>query len=152
MKANIRPYKASDLDAVLNAWEVATRLAHTFMSDEFIMQERKNVADLYLPNTDTWVAEIEGEFEGGSAVQGFVALMNNEIGALFLQPSYHGKGIGKLLMDKAQALHRDLEVEVFKENQIGRNFYTRYGFKPLKESVHEATGQALLRLKFTGRP
>lgn len=139
----IRQYKNSDLDAVLSSWEIATRLAHPFMTDEFIAQERKNVAEMYLPNTDTWVIEHD------AVVKGFIALMGNEVGAIFLQPEYHGKGAGKALMDKAQELHGDLEVEVFKENSIGRKFYSRYGFEHLEEKLHEPTGQQVLRLKFT---
>ncbi|MAY02972.1 MAG: GNAT family N-acetyltransferase [Gammaproteobacteria bacterium] len=139
----IRKYENSDLDAVLSSWETATRLAHPFMTDEFIAQERKNVAEVYIPNTDTWVVDIDGNIEG------FIALMGNEVGAIFLQPEYHGKGVGKALMDKAQALHGDLEVEVFKENSIGRKFYSRYGFEHLEEKLHEPTGQQVLRLKFT---
>jgi putative acetyltransferase len=140
----IRHYGNADLDAVLSSWEVATRLAHPFMSDEFIAQERKNVAEIYMPNTDTWVAEIDGN------VEGFIALMGNEVGAIFLQPEWHGKGIGKALMDKAQELHGDLEVEVFEKNSVGRKFYSRYGFELLEEKLHEPTGQQVLRLKFTG--
>lgn len=143
MTLKIRQYTTSDLTAVLDTWEVATRLAHPFMSDDFIATERKNVADIYMPNTDTWVAVIDNE------VQGFIALMGNEVGAIFLRPNFHGKGIGKALMDKAQALHGDLEVEVFKENSIGRKFYSRYGFEHLEDKLHQATGQQLLRLKFT---
>ena len=140
---NIRQYEKSDLEDILNSWEVATRLAHEFMTDEFIAQERKNVADIYMPNTDTWVAEIDGE------VQGFIALMGNEVGAIFLQPDFHGKGVGKALMDKAQELHEELEVEVFEKNTIGRKFYSLYGFKHLEKKLHEPTGQPVLRLKFT---
>ncbi len=139
----IRQYENTDLDSVLSSWEVATRLAHPFMTDEFIAQERKNVAEIYLPNTDTWVAQIDGE------VRGFIALMGNEVGAIFLQPEFHGQGVGKALMDKAQELHGDLEVEVFKENVIGRNFYSKYGFEHLDEKRHEPTGQLVLRLKLT---
>ena len=139
----IRQYKDSDLEAVLCSWERATRLAHPFMTEEFLAQERINTADIYLPNTDTWVMEIDGE------VTGFIALMGNEVGAIFLQPEFHGKGAGKALMDKAQELHGDLEVEVFKENSIGRKFYSRYGFELLEEKLHEPTGQQVLRLKFT---
>lgn len=108
----IRQYQESDLEPVLESWEVATRLAHEFMTDDFIAQERQNVAEIYLPNTDTWVAEVEGE------VVGFIALMGNEVGAIFLQPNCHGRGIGRALMDKAQELHGNLEIEVFKENAI----------------------------------
>jgi len=139
----IRRYKDSDLEAVLCSWENATRLAHPFMTEEFLAQERINTAKIYLPNTDTWVIEFDGK------VKGFIALMGNEVGAIFLQPEFHGKGAGTALMDKAQELQGDLEVEVFKENSIGRNFYSQYGFELIEEKLHEPTGQQILRLKFT---
>jgi len=113
------------------------------MTDEFIARERINTKEIYLPNTDTWVAECDGK------VQGFIALMGNEVGAIFLKPQFHGMGVGKALMNKAQELHGDLEVEVFKENAIGREFYKKYGFEQVKETQHEPTGQTLLRLKFS---
>ena len=138
----IRQYSDSDLESVLSSWEVATRLAHPFMTDEFIAQERKNVTEIYMPNTETWVVEIEGN------VEGFIALMGNEVGAIFLQPKFHGKGIGKALMDKAQEIHGNLEVEVFKENPIGRKFYSQYGFVLVEEKFHEPTGQQVLRLQY----
>lgn len=139
----IRQYEDSDLDSVLSSWERATRLAHPFMTDEFLAQERKNTAEIYLPNTDTWVIEFDGK------VKGFIALMGNEVGAIFLQPEFQGKGAGTALMDKAQELQGDLEVEVFKENSIGRKFYSQYGFELIEEKLHEPTGQQILRLKFT---
>ena len=139
----IRQYEEADLESILSSWEVATRLAHDFMTDDFITQERKNIAEIYIPNTDTWVVEIEDE------VKGFIALIGNEVGAIFLQPDFHGKGAGKALMDKAHEIHGDLEVEVFKANTIGRKFYAQYGFEPLEEKLHEPTGQQVLRLKFT---
>ena len=57
--------------------------------------------------------------------------------------------MGKLMVDKAQELHGDLEVEVFEKNSIGRNFYAKYGFKLIEEKVHEQTGERVLRLKFS---
>lgn len=123
---HIRQYTETDLEPVLDSWEAATRLAHEFMTHDFIAQERKNVAEIYLPNTDTWVVEVNG------GVKGLIALMGNEVGAMFLQPSNHSQGIGKALLDKAQELHGNLEVEVFKTNTIGRRFYSRYGFELLE--------------------
>lgn len=52
-----------------------------------------------------------------------------------------GRGIGKALVDKAGTLHGYLVVEVFKENSIGHNFYSKYGFESLEEKLHEPTGQ-----------
>ena len=142
MTVVIRQYSDSDLEAVLNTWEMATRMAHEFMTDAFIAQERNNVADIYIPNTDTWVAVVD------DSVVGFIALMGNEVGAIFLDPNKHGLGIGKALMDKAVTLHGELLVDVFKANKIGRKFYHRYGFEKVNESVHEATGQVVMRLQF----
>ncbi|MDP5213454.1 GNAT family N-acetyltransferase [Pseudoalteromonas tunicata] len=142
MNLTIRHYETEDLIAVLDSWEEATRLAHTFMTDEFIYQERQNVAQLYLPNTDTWVAQIDG------VVVGFIALMGNEVGAIFLKPDCHGHGIGAALMNKARQLHGDLVVEVFKENTLGRNFYAKYGFEFVEETFHQPTSQTLLRLQY----
>ena len=143
MTYTIRKYRDSDLEAVLSCWENASKIAHPFLEKEFHEKERYNIPNVHLPNVDTWVADNKG------VVVGFIALIGNEVGAIFVEPSSHGTGAGKSLMDKAQELHGDLEVEVFKENKIGRKFYSQYGFEQQEEKFHEPTGQQVLRLKFT---
>jgi len=143
MNTHIRQYQADDLTSVMSAWENATKIAHSFLSEDFVAQVRKDIPALYIPNADTWVAEFDGQLVG------FIALIGNEVGAIFLQPEFQGKGIGKMMMDKAQELHKNLELEVFKKNKIGRSFYSKYGFKQLEEKVHEPTGEMVLRLAFT---
>ncbi len=138
----IRKYLDGDLNDVLSSWELASRVGHPFLTEEFLKQERYNIPNIFLPNSETWVIEQDGQ------VFGFIALLGNEVGAIFVKPQFHGSGAGKALMDKAQALHGDLEVEVFEKNVIGRRFYAKYGFEPLSKSVHEETGFKLLRLKF----
>lgn len=98
MTPQIRPYQGQDLNALLASWERASRLAHGFMPDSFFDQERHNIPNLYLPNADTSVAVLD------QRVVGFIALVGNEVGGLFVDPPYHGTGCGKALMDKAQAL------------------------------------------------
>ena len=139
----IRQYQSSDLDAVLSTWENASKLSHPFLKEDFLAQERKNIPEIYLPNADTWVVEIDGQ------VAGFIALIGNEVGAIFLQPDYQGKGLGRLMMDKAQAIHGDLEVQVFVNNLVGVEFYLEYGFQLMEEKIHEQTGEPLLRLRFS---
>ena len=139
----IRQYTATDLPGVLTSWENASRVAHTFLSEEFLAQERENIEAIYMPRSDTWVAELDDD------VVGFLSLMGNEVGAIFLEPRCHGTGIGRALMDKAHELHGDLEVEVFEANPIGRKFYDRFGFKLMETKHHQETGQTMLRLKFT---
>lgn len=137
----IRRYTANDLDDVLRTWEAASALAHPFLSSDFLEAERLNIGSVHLPNADTWVWEEDG------TVVGFIALIENEVGAIFLDPDFHGRGIGRLLMDHARKLHGELEVEVFTANAIGRAFYDRYGFEFVEKRLHEPTGHEVMRLR-----
>jgi putative acetyltransferase len=137
----IRQYEEQDLDDLLAAWAAASAVAHPFLTQEFLATERENIPNLYLPNAETWVYEADGR------VVGFIALIGNEVGAIFVHPSHQRKGAGRVLMDKARELRGELEVQVFVENAIGRAFYARYGFVTIEEKVHEQTGCDLLRLR-----
>ncbi|GAA4898339.1 GNAT family N-acetyltransferase [Ferrimonas pelagia] len=146
MTVQIRPYEAGDLSAILTLWEAASRLAHPFLSDAFIAEERQNTEQIYLPYAETWVATADRK------PLGFIALLanesgNTEVGGLFVDPAQHGKGAGQALMNHAKSVHGTLEVDVFKDNAIGRRFYHRYGFSPIAESTFERTGDAVIRMK-----
>lgn len=137
----IRAYEPADLDDLMAAWEAASALAHPFLDDAFVAQVRHDIPAVYLPNTETWVWVHAGR------VVGFIALMGNEVGALFVDPAHHGAGFGRALMDHVHTLHGELEVEVFEANTVGRAFYDRYGFALLEEKIHEPTGHPVLRLR-----
>ncbi len=138
----IRSYKRDDLNDLLDTWYAASQVAHPFLPEEFFAAERENIPHIYLPMADTFVYENEG------TVVGFIALIGNEVGAVFVHPEFHGQGMGRALMDHARQLRGNLEVEVFKANRIGRDFYRRYGFSFMEEHIHEETGEPLLRLVF----
>lgn len=138
--ASIRAYREDDLEAVLAAWENASRGAHAFLGPEHLARERHQVAEVHLRQADTWVAELDGR------VVGFVALVGNEVGGLFVEPAFQGRGVGRALMDKARELHGELEVEVFEANRPARRFYAAYGFEPQSARLHE-TGHRLVRLR-----
>lgn len=140
----IRSYQHRDLDQLLEVWYQASLIAHPFLDDAFLSQERANIAKVYLPAADTWVYVKDGRLVG------FISLIGNEVGAIFVDPQDQGKGIGRALMDHARSLHQGLEVEVFKANHLGRRFYNRYGFMHVGEYVHEGTGQPMLRLRLDG--
>jgi len=137
----IREYQPDDLDAVLTVWALASAVAHPFLSGEFLSNERRMIADQYLPVAETWVAERAGR------VVGFIALVGDEIGGLFVHPELHGRGIGRALVDHVRDLHDELEVEVFSDNALGRGFYNACGFVEVEEGVHEATGFGVVRLR-----
>lgn len=137
-----RQYQSTDLVELIFTWEQATQVGHPFLSKEFIESEKKSIASEYLPNGDAWVAVIQGH------VVGFTILHQNEVGALFVQPEFHGLGVGYALMLKAHQLHDALKVEVFKENVIGTQFYLRFGFKYVREYLHQESDREMLCLEY----
>jgi putative acetyltransferase len=137
----IREYEEKDLSELLDAWYSASQVGHPFLDEDFFEQERRNIAAFYLPNAETWVYEFDG------LVVGFIALMGNEVGAIFVDSRFHGQGIGRALMDKARSLRDVLELDVFKENLVGRKFYEKYGFRQVNEYLHAETGFMQLRLR-----
>lgn len=137
----IREYQTADLEDIVAIWAAASALAHPFLTSEFLATERGNLANIYLPNAETWVWAIQGR------AVGFISLLGNEVGGLFLDPTFHDNGIGRALLEHARSLRGELEVEVFHANSIGRNFYDKCGFALIEEKVHPETGQNLLRLR-----
>ena len=135
----IRPYTADDLDELLDVWYQASLIAHSFLSEEFLTEERQRVAEHWLPLAEMTVYETDGR------VVGFLALIGNEVGAVFVDPAYQGRGIGRALMDRARESRPFLELDVLEANAIGRRFYELYGFHVVGRHIGQATGQPELR-------
>ncbi len=137
----IRKYDTGDLAELLDVWYDASQIAHPFWTRDLFEQERRDISEKFLPIAETWVFEKEGR------VVGFIALLGNEVGGIFVAPTQHGQGIGRALMDHARASRDHLELEVFEANEIGRAFYDAYGFAVVGERLDEKTELRLLRLR-----
>lgn len=149
----IRQYHPKDCESVLNVWATASAVAHPFLGEEFLQQERCNIQNLYLPQAQTWVWEADAQDGQGGQVVGFISLLGNEVGGLFVAPPFHGLGIGRALIAQAQSLQGALEVDVFERNLMGRAFYARLGFVLMCKKLHAQMGLALLRLRLAaGHP
>ncbi len=136
----IRKYKESEIPELMTIWEQAILIAHSFLSTDFNELVKKAMIETYLPNSDTWVLEKDGE------VVGFISMIQNEIGGLFVNPSKQSKGVGTALVNHMSQYHSELEVEVFDLNLIGKSFYEKNGFKRIKKYYHEPSNQQVLRL------
>ncbi len=140
----IRRYDPNDSSELLAVWYDAAQLAHPFWTPEHFERERRNISQEFLPTAETWVFESEG------LVVGFISLMGNQVGGLFVAPGSQRRGIGRALMDHVRASRDYLELEVFEANEIGRAFYDAYGFEVVGDRPDEDTGFRVLRLKFDG--
>ena len=132
----IRKYRQTDLNDVLDAWYSASKIAHPFLNEDFLTREREMIATVYLPSpeSETWV------YEDAEKVVGFISILGNEIGGLFVHATHQRKGIGRKLMDFAVERTGSLTLEVFEENDIGRSFYEKYGFVKIGEVMDKEIG------------
>ncbi len=74
------------------------------------------------------VAEQEGQ------VVGFIARDGAEICSLYLAPGRCGQGVGKALLQQAQAAQPQLWLQAFVANRGARRFYQREGFYETQRS------------------
>lgn len=137
----IRKYGETDVDSVLDIWYEASELAHPFLEAAFVEKVKNDMREIYLPHSKTWV------YEEDDKVVGFISMLENEIGGLFVKPDEHARGIGTQLVDYVLDMNNQIEVEVFEKNSIGRAFYNKYGFVLVKQYQHDESKQSLLRLK-----
>jgi putative acetyltransferase len=138
----IRAYRPADLEAMLRVWYEASIIAHDFLPAEFFEAERERIPSLYVPIAETWVAEVQDQLVG------FIALLGENVGGLFVDPAHQGRGIGRRLLDHARDLRRGhLTVEVFAANPRALAFYERYGFVLRSRHIDDETEQPVLRLR-----
>ena len=140
----IRKHIETDLEVILDIWYQASALAHPFLDNAFVEMVKKDMRELYIPGSETWVYEEEGK------VIGFISMMENEIGGLFVLPDHQAKGVGTQLVKFISEFHQALEVEVFTKNKIGRAFYDKYGFTKIKEFLHEESQHEVIRMEYKG--
>ncbi len=140
----IRKSNNQDTEAIFSVWNKASSLAHPFLEKDFVEQVKKDMLEIYIPNAETWVYEKEGE------VVGFISMLDNEIGGLFVEPEEHSNGIGTELVDYVSGQFDSLEVEVFEDNSIGRAFYEKYGFRQIRRYMDDNSGCIVCRLLFSG--
>jgi len=136
----IRPFEDEDLGEVLDVWYRASQIAHAFLSEEFFATERRLIAEEWLPQSETTVYEADGR------VVGFLSLVGNEVGGIFVDPDYQGRGVGRALMDSVSRGRVTLELDVFEANHSARGFYAAYGFEVIGRHINLDVGHPELRL------
>lgn len=137
----IRTFSKGDTEELIEMWYRASLIAHPFLDEAFLAAERREITDYWLPMAETTVYEIDGR------VVGFLSLIDNEVGGIFVDPDHQRRGIGRALMDHARESRPFLELDVFEANTVARRFYDNYGFRQVDRHIHEKTGHPELRLR-----
>ncbi|WP_300010200.1 GNAT family N-acetyltransferase [uncultured Roseobacter sp.] len=146
MALHIRAYNAAtDLEKLSTIWLDASLSGHAFIGENRLRGQRKLVETHYLPAAETWVACRSGE------PVGFVSLMANFIGGLFVAPHQQGQGTGRALVAHAFEGRDQLLLEVYTDNAQALAFYKALGFAELSRRATDDEGlpfeTAQMRLK-----
>lgn len=135
--ASIRAYREGDRERLVAIWLAASRIGHPFLGDDELLAKRGELRHVYLPNADSWVAEHDGE------IVGFIAMSGSYVGGLFVDPRWHGCGVGRALVGHARALKGPLRLEVYAANRGAVAFYTRLGFVATRRRPRDDQGRPL---------
>lgn len=98
-----------------------------------------------LKHSHLFVAEVDEKIVGFANFSPVQKDGKIELGAIYLNPAYQGKGIGTSLLAKGIKMDgvKKLIVNVEKENEKGMNFYHAKGFEFVSEHEEEFDGHLL---------
>ena len=139
----LRPYAEADRDACLAIWRAASESGHPFLTLADLDADQVLVRDIYLSKAAITLA-CEGQEPAG-----FIALIDDFIGGLFVQPARHRQGVGRLLIATASRQAGPLRVEVYAANENALRFYETLGFEQTAVRATDDQGRphALVRLE-----
>ena len=128
--------------AILDVWYKASAIAHDFLGVDTLNIQKDLIKTEYLPQAHTWI------FEENDEILGFISMLNDCIGGLFIHPAHQNKKIGTQLIDHVKTIYPHLTVSVYEKNLGARSFYTKTGFKEVSRAVQTETGEVIIHLKF----
>lgn len=132
--AEVRPYDAGDRTSVISIWRRSSEIGHPFLSQHELAAQQHLVETVSLDTAEIWIATVRGE------PTAFIGLIDNFIGALFVDSPAHGKGLGTLLLRHAIRLKDTLSLEVYEQNRQAIDFYLRHGFQITGRAEQDALG------------
>jgi putative acetyltransferase len=131
----IRANRPEELPRLFEIWRSAVEATHGFLSSEHLAIISSQVREHYLPSAALLVAA-----DAEDRAVGFMGLAEGMIDSLFVDPAYHGRGVGRALVEAARSSGRTLSVDVNEHNIGARRFYERLGFKVIGRSELDSSG------------
>lgn len=126
---NIRKAGIDDFKVLSEIWLEASLIAHHFIPEIYWKAHELKMQNIYLPMSEVYLVESHQQ------ICGFIALLDHKLAAIFVSPSHQGKGVGTALVQYAQMIRTELELNVYQENPKSVQFYKTIGFEVVEEGI-----------------
>lgn len=130
----IRKMSNKDLTEVINIWLSVNIDAHDFIDSKYWI-DNKAIVETSLVQAEVYVYTLNNK------ILGFIGLDSNYIAGIFISVSTQSKGIGTKLLNYAKLKKDKLNLSVYEKNNRAIHFYTREGFKIIKENLDTETNE-----------
>ena len=130
----IKVCSEEDYVRMVEIWERAVRATHDFLSEDDINSIKEKLPALYFPSVELFGADSENGFVG------FIGFYDDKIEMLFVDPSFHGCGIGSRLIEFAKKRGFSL-VDVNEQNPRALRFYKKHGFVVASRDEYDDAGR-----------
>ncbi|OPH47149.1 GNAT family acetyltransferase [Paenibacillus ferrarius] len=136
MHNEIVSYQVKYHDKLVDIWHRAVIQTHTFLTEEDINFYHKMVQNEALQSSEVWL-----ELNTSQVPIGFIGLDGMKIEMLFVDPEFHGQGVGSRLINHAEKLKGStLQVDVNEQNEGAVAFYKKFGFVQIGRSELDGSG------------
>ena len=144
MVTRIRKSTPADGPRVIEIWRRAVDATHDFLTPEDRQAIDAEVCS-FLP-----VTPLDLVVDEADRAIGFMLLDGSHMEALFVDPDFHGSGIGRRLVDEAISRHPNLSTTVNEQNSRATGFYERLGFERCGGSPIDSQGRPypLIHLRY----
>lgn len=135
----LRTLRPADLPAVAKIWLAGNLSAHAFIPASY-WQSKLGAVTQAIAAAEVWVyADIDTPL-------GFIGLRDDYIAGLFVAEACRSRGIGRLLLNKAKAIHPTLSLDVYRKNNRALAFYRREGFRQISSGQEPETKETACRM------
>ena len=143
----IRKGTPADVPRALAIWRAAVDATHGFLTPQDRAEIDTMVAETFLPAVELWLAVDANEWP-----LGFLVMDGTMIDALFVDPPFHGRGVGSALLDHALAIAPGASVEASEQADNALPFYLARGFVVVGRTPTDPQGRPypLVQLRHMG--
>jgi len=143
---DLRPSTEDDYPRLTAVWKAAVEATHDFVTPEEIAGWEPRIASEFLP-----AAEVTVAVDGSGEPIGFIGSDGDSLEMLFVDPGFHGRGVGRALVEYLMKDHDSLNVEVNEDNPGAVAFYEKLGFRAFDwtELDSEGNQHPLVHMRFS---